>query len=90
MDSEAIKADIVTNVYHITSDKKVALHKHLKHDELFYCIKGEGFGVLEEVEKELSVGKVFIVPSGIMHALRTDSDLWVSSFLIPRLPEEVK
>lgn len=83
MDLEAIKSSIVTNVYHIPSDKKVPLHKHSKHDEIFYCIKGEGFGVLEESEVQLVVGKAFIVPAGVMHALRSDSELYVSSFLIP-------
>jgi quercetin dioxygenase-like cupin family protein len=88
MDTEAIKAKIVTNVYHIKSDKKVALHKHINHNELFYCMKGEGFGILENEELELTEGKVFIVPAGVMHALRTDTHLWVSSFLIPVLSEE--
>jgi quercetin dioxygenase-like cupin family protein len=83
MDLEEIKSSIVNNVYHIPADKKVALHNHLKHDEVFYCIKGEGFGVLEDSEIELSVGKVFIVPAGVLHALRSDSDLYVTSFLIP-------
>ena len=82
MDTELIKSGIVTNVYHIESSKKVALHKHDKHDEIFYCIAGEGFGVLEDDEIELSVGKVFNVPAETMHALRTDSDLYVASFLI--------
>jgi quercetin dioxygenase-like cupin family protein len=83
MDLEDIKSKIKTNVYHITSDKKVALHKHQNHDELFYCIKGSGFGVLENSEIELIIGGVFNVPAGTMHALRTDQDLWVGSFLIP-------
>jgi mannose-6-phosphate isomerase-like protein (cupin superfamily) len=88
MNLETIKSDIVTNVYHITSDKKVALHKHQNYNELFYCIKGEGSGVLEDREFELTEGKVFVVPAGTMHALRTDSNLWVSSFLIPVIPGE--
>ena len=83
MDLEDIKSKIKTNVYHITADKKVALHKHQNHDELFYCIKGSGYGVLENSEVELTVGKIFNVPSATLHALRTDSDLWVGSFLIP-------
>jgi quercetin dioxygenase-like cupin family protein len=83
MDLQNIKESIVTNVYHIDSQKKVALHKHPKHDEIFYCIKGEGFGVLEDREIELSAGKEFIVPTGVMHALRTDSNLYVASFLVP-------
>ncbi|WML32567.1 cupin domain-containing protein [Clostridium sp. OS1-26] len=80
MNLENIKESIVTNVYHIPADKKVALHKHPKHDEIFYCIKGEGFGVLEDREVELTIGKAFIVPAGEMHALRSDSNLYVSSF----------
>lgn len=88
MDLEAIKSNIVTNVYHIKSDKKVALHKHNNHDEIFYCIKGEGFGVLEHEEIKLTSGKAFIVSAGTMHALRTDSNLLVSSFLIPVVSEE--
>jgi len=83
MDLEEIKSNIKTNVYHITADKKVALHKHAHHDELFYCINGCGYGVLEENEIELKVGEVFNVPAGTLHALRTDSNLWVASFLIP-------
>jgi quercetin dioxygenase-like cupin family protein len=83
MDLQNIKESIVTNVYHIDTLKNVALHKHPKHDEIFYCIKGEGFGVLEGSEVELAVGKAFIVSAGEMHALRTNSDLYVTSFLVP-------
>ncbi|ERI93281.1 cupin domain protein [Clostridiales bacterium oral taxon 876 str. F0540] len=85
MDLENIKNSIATNVYHIPADKKVALHKHPNHDEVFYCIKGEGFGVLEDKDIELTVGKAFIVPAGVMHALRSDSEMYVTSFLIPKV-----
>ena len=61
-----MKESIVTNVYHIDAEKKVPLHKHPRHDEIFYCIKGHGFGVLEDGEKELAVGKAFIVAAGTM------------------------
>jgi mannose-6-phosphate isomerase-like protein (cupin superfamily) len=87
MDINAIKGSLVSNVYHIDAARKVALHKHDKSDELFYCIAGSGFGVLEDGETELTVGKVFTVPAGTMHALRTDSDLYVCSFLIPVVRE---
>jgi len=83
MDLNVIKEAIVTNVYHVPSDKRVPLHKHDGKDEIFYCIKGSGFGVLEDKEIELTVGKEFIVKSGVMHSLRSDEDLYVSSFLIP-------
>ena len=38
-------------------DLKVPLHKHDTKDEIFYCIKGSGFGVLEDREVGLTVGK---------------------------------
>ena len=88
MDTEALKKDIVTNVYHIDRDKKVPLHKHDKHDEIFYCVAGAGFGVLEDDEVNLDIGAVFNVPAGTMHALRSDSDLYVTSFLIPVVERE--
>jgi quercetin dioxygenase-like cupin family protein len=87
MSLDDIKASIVTNVYHITADKKVALHKHSDKDEVFYCLAGAGFGVLEHGEEELAVGKTFIVKAGTMHALRTDADLYVASFLLPTVNE---
>ena len=83
MDINQIKEAIVKNVYHIDATKKVPLHKHDNHNEIFYCIAGEGFGVLENEEIKLTVGEIFHVPAGVMHALRTDNDLYVASFLIP-------
>ncbi|HDJ1466714.1 TPA: cupin domain-containing protein [Clostridioides difficile] len=83
MELRSIKEDIVTNVYHIDKHKNITLHKHPKHDEIFYCIKGEGFGVLEDKEIKLTVGKEFIVHADVIHSLRSDSELYVVSFLIP-------
>ena len=83
MDLNSIKESIETKVYHITSETKVPLHKHDEKDEIFYCMKGSGFGVLENGQVELSVGKAFIVTAGTMHSLRSEEDLYVSSFLIP-------
>lgn len=83
MKLEDFKNQINTNVYHIPADKKVPLHKHDKHNEIFYCVKGEGFGVLEDSEVELTVGKIFSVPAGSLHSVRSDSELYVASFLIP-------
>ena len=83
MDKDFINSKIKTNVYQITFDSKVALHKHQNFDEVFYCIKGSGFGILENEEIELSVGNVFVVKENTLHALRSESEMWVSSFLIP-------
>ena len=59
MDLDAIKEAIETKVYHVLSGMKVPLHEHPTHDEVFYCIKGSGFGVLADGEVELKVGDVF-------------------------------
>jgi mannose-6-phosphate isomerase-like protein (cupin superfamily) len=83
MDTDSIKEAIVTKVYHLTSDTNVPLHKHDEKDEIFYCIKGSGYGVLENKEEELNVGNAFIVRAGTLHSLRTNGDLVVGSFLIP-------
>ena len=87
MDLDSIKESIVTKVYHLTSATNVPLHAHAEQDEVFYCIKGSGLGVLEDREEELSVGKAFIVPAGIKHSLRSEGDLYVSSFLVPVVDE---
>ena len=39
--------------------------------------------MLEDGKVELSAGKVFIVPAGVMHSMASDSEIYVSSFLIP-------
>jgi mannose-6-phosphate isomerase-like protein (cupin superfamily) len=83
MDLDTIKDSIVTKVYHINSDMKVPLHKHDEQDEIFYGLKGSGFGVLEDREVALSKGKEFIVPAGTMHSLKSAGDLYVASFLLP-------
>ena len=83
MDLNQIKGSIETKVYHITSEMKVPLHKHDDMDEVFYCIKGSGYGVLEDGESELTVGNAFIVAAGTMHSLRSDDNLYVASFLVP-------
>ncbi len=83
MNVEKFKEAVVHNVYHIPAGHKVPLHKHARHDEVFYCVEGSGFGVLENSELPLTAGKVFIVPAGTMHALRSDDHLYVTSSLIP-------
>jgi AraC family transcriptional activator of pobA len=87
MDLKSIKESIVNNVYHITSSTKVPLHKHDDKDEIFYCIKGSGFGVLESSEVEMTVGNAFIVPAGTLHSLRSESDLYVTATLVPVVDE---
>lgn len=83
LDLDSIKESIEERVHHITSGVVIPLHKHVKFDEIFYCIKGSGFGVSENGEVELNVGDSFIAPAGTMHALRSEGHLYVISFLVP-------
>jgi len=83
MNLNLIKESIETKVYDIHLDTEVPMHEHADCDEVFYCIKGSGFGVLEDGEVELNVGDTFVVPAGTMHSLRTDGDLYVVAVLIP-------
>ncbi|WP_367173765.1 (2Fe-2S)-binding protein [uncultured Clostridium sp.] len=83
MDINKVKEEIETKVYHITSEMKVPLHDHAAQDEIFYCIKGSGVGVLEEQEIELKVGDVFVAHAGNKHSLKTDGDLYVTAILVP-------
>jgi mannose-6-phosphate isomerase-like protein (cupin superfamily) len=90
MDLELIKEAMVKKVYHIPSSKKVPLHKHDDQDEIFYCIKGSGFGVLEDSEVELNVGVTFTVPAGTMHSVRSDDEVYIAAFLIPVVDDRSK
>ncbi|MCT4634252.1 MAG: (2Fe-2S)-binding protein [Firmicutes bacterium] len=83
MDINAIKEAIETKVYHVTSDTIVPLHEHPVHDEVFYCIKGSGFGILEDKEVKLEVGDVFVAPAGSIHSMRSDKEILVTALLIP-------
>lgn len=87
MELEKIKGAVVTHVYHIPAEKKVPLHAHENQDEIFYCLKGEGFGVLENSEIKLTAGKEFIVPAGVMHSMRSDSEIYVAAFLVPKVKQ---
>jgi quercetin dioxygenase-like cupin family protein len=85
MNLDLLKSLVKVNAYHITSEKEVPLHRHSDNDEIFYCIKGEGYGLLESGEKqELTPGKAFIVPAGVKHSVRSDSEIFVCSILVPK------
>ena len=88
MDLDLIKEGIVKNVYHISSETKVPMHAHAKQDEIFYCIKGSGIGLLEDEEIELTVGKAMIAHAGQRHSLKSDGNLYVSAILIPVISDE--
>lgn len=83
MDLSAIKKAIKTNVYRIHPDFEVPYHEHGTRDEIFYCIKGSGIGIVDGKEVELKVGDVMLAPAGAMHTLKTDDELYLTAVLIP-------
>ena len=87
MDVKATKESCKLRVYHLTADDTVPMHPHKKFDEIFYCIKGSGFGVLEDREIELNVGDTFVAPAGVLHSMRTDGELYVTALLVPVVNE---
>jgi mannose-6-phosphate isomerase-like protein (cupin superfamily) len=84
MDVEKFGEAVIHRVYRIPAGRKVPLHQHPNHDEVFFCVKGSGVGVLGEMEFPLTPGTAFVVPAGTLHTLRTDSDLYVASSLFPK------
>lgn len=42
-------------------------HKHDEEDEFFYCLEGKFILELEDKTVELTPGKGFLVPKGVMH-----------------------
>ena len=83
MNVKKMKESIETNVYQIPSGVIVPLHKHLAHDEVFYCIKGSGFGLLKNGEVKLEVGEAFIAKAGTPHGLKSTEELCVTAVMIP-------
>ncbi|MFA8433254.1 MAG: cupin domain-containing protein [Marinifilaceae bacterium] len=87
MDLINIEKAIETNLYHIHPKSNAPLHTHEGRDQIYYCIKGSGFGILENQEIELNVGDSFIVPAGTLHTLRSDGDLYVADLLVPQVDD---
>jgi len=90
MELYSIKESIEENIYYVPSEVVVPLHKHEDQDEIFYCIKGSGFGVFEDGEVRLTVGKSFVATAGTMHSLRSENELYVTAFLIPVVDERLE
>ncbi len=83
MDLNLIKDAVEVKVYNIGVDTKVPLHKHNDKDEVFYCIKGSGFGLSDTHQEELNIGQTFIARAGTMHSLKSNDEMIVVAVLVP-------
>lgn len=83
VDFAAMTEGLETKTYMIPPEFEVPLHEHPTHDEIFYCIKGNGIGIVDDSRLEFNPGDVFIAPAGSMHSIESDETQFVMAFLIP-------
>jgi|GEM_PF-116035 len=83
VDFESLKEGLETKTYLVPPSVKVPLHEHATQDEIFYCVKGNGIGIVDDKEFRFSPSDVFIAPAGTMHSVRSDETLFLMAFLIP-------
>lgn len=83
MDVQAMKDAISTEVYHIPTGESIAMHTHISHDEMFYCIKGIGVGHVGNQDISLYTGDTFMAQAGKLHGLTSKNDLYIAVVQIP-------
>src|SRR5438128_3602832 len=74
--------DLAAAEVHHVEIQSAKLHYHLRTDEIYYVISGEGTMLLDEEEIELHQGVVVYVPRGVKHKAR--GNLTVLTVCIPR------
>jgi len=79
-----IEAGMENNLYYISPQAVVPLHSHSEMDEIFYCVKGSGYAVLEHEERDLKAGETFIAHANVLHSLRSRQGMYVVSILVPK------
>jgi|LGVE01.1.fsa_nt_gb bacterioferritin-associated ferredoxin/mannose-6-phosphate isomerase-like protein (cupin superfamily) len=83
VDFNALTEGLETKTYLIPPTVKVPLHEHATQDEIFYCVKGNGIGIVDDKEFKFSPSDSFIAPAGSVHSIKSDETLFVMAFLIP-------
>lgn len=83
VDFRSMKDGCEIKTYMVPTTFKVPLHEHATQDEVFYCIQGNGIGIVDDKRIEFSPGDVFVAPAGSIHAVESDETLFLLAFLIP-------
>lgn len=83
VDFKSLKEGLESKTYLIPPTVKVPFHEHATQDEIFYCVKGSGIGIVDDKEFEFSPSDIFIAPAGSIHSIKSDETLYVMAFLIP-------
>jgi len=83
VDFKALKEGLETKTYLIPPEVEVPLHEHATQDEIFYCVKGNGIGIVDDKKFKFSPGDIFVAPAGSLHSIESDETQYVMAFLIP-------
>jgi len=83
VDFKALKEGLETRTYMVPPTMEVPMHEHATQDEIFYCVKGTGIGIVDDKEFKFAPGDIFVAPAGSMHSIESDEVLFLMAFLIP-------
>lgn len=83
VDFKALTEGLETRTYLLPPNLEVPLHEHATQDEIFYCVKGKGVGVVDGKEFNFTPSDVFVAPAGSLHTVSSDETLFIIAFLIP-------
>jgi mannose-6-phosphate isomerase-like protein (cupin superfamily) len=72
--SDFTTEQLQTATFCLDYDSQVLKHKHHKEDNFWYIVSGEGIVLLGDKEFEVKEGDSFIIPKGIVHSAKTDSN----------------
>lgn len=83
IDLQAFSQSVDTTVHHLPSGQSVAMHQHISHDQMFYCVSGMGTGLVGDKKISLYTGDTFMAQAGQLHGLISKQDLCVVVVQIP-------
>jgi len=83
VDFEKIRENLEIKTYLIPEHVDVPYHEHPSSDEIFYCIKGSGIGIVDDNKFDFNPGDTFIAPAGSIHSIESYETQLVLAFLIP-------
>ncbi len=72
--SDFTTEQLQTATFCLDYDSQVLKHKHHKEDNFWYIVSGSGTVLLAGKEFGVREGDSFIIPKGVVHSAKTDSN----------------
>ncbi|WP_057831282.1 cupin domain-containing protein [Colwellia sp. TT2012] len=72
--SDFTTEQLQTATFCLDNNSQVLKHKHHKEDNFWYIVSGKGTVLLGDEEFEVIEGDSFIIPKGVVHSAKTDSN----------------